>query len=406
MRGGHLDAVSRTQVTGWAANSEFPDRRLELRVLVNGVEIGRTVAGRPRQDLAALGKYGDGRHGFAFAFPEPLAIDRDHTVSVHFPDMRVLPNGERVIARDPDAPAPARTQAAQAALQQDTGPDPILVTAPGRSGTTYLMSCLAASPQVVVAELVPYEVRLLSYYAAAFGVLTAPADTERSTHPDKLEGDGFHIGFNPFTGPQYANAFRGRAALDYYHQNWVPAHLGAALADTVREYYRRLAVDRGRGEVSLFAEKNNNLHRPTRLFVRRVFPRMREIVIVRDPRDVLCSHVSYFTSSQDKAFNQLSHSCRQLSALADTANASLFVIRYEDMIRGDADSFARLSAFLGADVAPVQSEDGQAMFSRHGTSSTPEASIGRWRRDLPPPLQARTAQDWAGFLDKFGYALA
>jgi hypothetical protein len=403
MRGGHLDAVSRTQVSGWAANSEFPDRRLELRVLVNGVERGRTVAGRPRADLANLGKYGDGKHGFAFAFPEPLPADQDNTISVHFAaDMGLLPNGERVIPRDPSFVA-AAPSAGAANAGDDAGPDPILVTAPGRSGTTYLMNCLAAAPQIVVAELVPYEVRLLSYYAAAFAVLTAPADTERSTHPDKLEGDGFHIGFNPFNGPQYAHAFRGRAALDYFNQNWVPQHLGAALAGTVREYYQRLAVDRGKGSVAYFAEKNNNLHRPTRMFVRRVFPRMREIVIVRDPRDVLCSHMAYFDSSQDKAFHQLSHSCRQLATIHGNAGPELCVIRYEDMIAGDPATFSRVSGFLDATVAPVETEAGGEMFRKHGTSDTPAASIGRWRHDLPAEMRARSSQDWGEFLDRFGY---
>ena len=41
-----------------------------------------------------------------------------------------------------------------------------MVTAPGRSGTTLLMGLLAKSPAIVAAELVPYELRLISYYSA------------------------------------------------------------------------------------------------------------------------------------------------------------------------------------------------------------------------------------------------
>ena len=438
MRGGHVDAISRIQVSGWAADSDHPDRQLELCILVDGVEAGRTLAARPRQDVTALGKYGKAGHGFAFVFARALSDDRDHTVSVRFADdLRVLPNGERLVLREggqqaalprpitlEDAwPAPERVSAESAPgsdrdqAKHDPGPRaaagggadspaPILVTAPGRSGTTFLMSCLAASPQIVVAELVPYEVRLLSYYAAAFGVLTAAADTEHSTHPDRLEGDGFHIGFNPFTGPQYAHAFRNRAPLEDFHRNWAPARLGAAFADTVREYYRRLAADRGKGAVPYFAEKNNNLHKPSRMFVRRVFPLVREIVIVRDPRDVLCSHMAYFSSSEDKAFTQLSHSCRQLASLADNEGGDLCVIRYEDMVRGDAETFELLSKFLGATVQPVESKAGEKMFTQHATSDTPEASIGRWRRDLPPEIRERSGRDWGKFLEKFGYDLA
>ncbi len=393
MRGGHVDSITQVSVSGWAADDAEPGTRLELRVAVDGQEAGRVLAERPRRDLAALGKYGDGAHGFLFTFPAPLSVFVDHNVTVSFPDGTTVPGGDRVV----QASAKTDWDAEQ--------PGPILVTAPGRSGTTYLMSCLAASPQVVVAELVPYEVRLLSYYAAAYAVLTAPADAERSTHPDHLEGDGFHIGFNPFTGPQYAHAFRKQASLRRFNEDWAPSRLGAAVADIVRQYYRLLALDKDKSKVRFFAEKNNNLHRPTRLFVRRVFAGMREVVIVRDPRDVLCSHVAYFESSQDKAFDHLSHSCSQLTAIHAEAGADICIIRYEDMIRGEPATYARLGTFLEAEIAPVRQEASEKMFAQHATSGSPEASIGRWRTDLPENLRARCAETWGGFLSLFGYDL-
>ncbi len=394
MRGGHVDSITRATVAGWAADDSDPDAQLELRVAVDGQEAGRVFAERPRRDLAALGRYGDGAHGFLFTFPAPLSAFQDHRITVSFADGMAVPGGERLLSGEDRAPVEAEQ------------PSPILVTAPGRSGTTYLMSCLAASPQIVVAELVPYEVRLLSYYAAAYAVLTAPADTGHSTHPDRLEGDGFHIGFNPFTGPQYAHAFHKQASLRHFHEDWAPARLGTAVADIVRQYYRLLATDKDKSAVRFFAEKNNNLHRPTRLFVRRVFSGMREVVIVRDPRDVLCSHVAYFDSSQDKAFLQLSHSCSQLTAIKAEAGPDVCIIRYEDMVRGDAATFARLGAFLRAEIGPVRKEAGERMFAQHATSFSPEASIGRWRTDLPGSLQMQCAQTWGGFLQLFGYDAA
>ena len=407
MRGGHVDAVSRTGVSGWAADDARPNERLKLCVRVGGREVARLIADRPRRDLAALGRYGDGAHGFSWVFAEPLASGTDHQVSIHFADdLSVLPQGERQVPRNTPTPQAAPDAAAQSAAGHGEGPNPILVTAPGRSGTTYLMSCLAASPQIVVAELIPYEVRLLSYYAAAYGVLTAPANLERSTHPDRLEGDGFFVGFNPFTAAQYAHAFNNRETLDELNQVWAPSRIGAAMADIVREYYRRLALDRGKGAVPFFAEKNNNLHRPSRMFVRRVFATVREIVIVRDPRDVLCSHIAYFSSGEDRAFSQLSHGCRQLSALADAAGGALHVLRYEDMVRSDARTFANLSTFLGVEVAPAAPGSSEKMFAQHGTSASPETSIGRWRHDLPDAIRTRATKDWAGFLERFGYDLS
>ncbi len=49
---------------------------------------------------------------------------------------------------------------------------------------------------------------MLSYYATAYHILTAPADLNRSTHPDKLEGNGFFVGFNPFSDDEYKSAFQ------------------------------------------------------------------------------------------------------------------------------------------------------------------------------------------------------
>ena len=425
MRGGHMDAVTRTSVSGWAADSLAPDTRLMLRVEVDGREVGRVLAERPRKDLAALGRYGDGAHGFLFNFGGALQAGQEFAISVRFDDGTLLPNGVRLLEGGPleeaaepvlsaAASAPAPALAGAVALANPTKAakgvapasgfttSPILVTAPGRSGTTYLMSCLAACPRVTVAELVPYEVRLLSYYAAAFQVLTAPADTERSTHPDRLEGDGFHIGFNPFNGAQYDHAFRGQASLRDFQTEFAPARLGQAFADTIREYYNRLAADQGK-DALFFAEKNNNLHRPTRLFVRRIFGIVREVVIVRDPRDVLCSHMAYFSSSQEKAFHQLSHSNRQLAALAEESGADLCVIRYEDMISGDVATYRRLQDFLGVALMPVQGAAGERMFAQHGTSASPAASIGRWRTDLPAGVRVQCHEHWAPFLARFGY---
>jgi hypothetical protein len=282
---------------------------------------------------------------------------------------------------------------------------PILVTAPGRSGTTLLMGLLARSAAIVAAELVPYELRLISYHAAAWNVLTSPADLERSTHPDHLEGDGFHIGFNPFHSPQYAHAFRSAAPIRDYFDDFAPAQIAANAALLIREYYRRLADDRGKSGARFFAEKGNNLHKPTRQFTRHAFGHIREIVILRDPRDVLCSHMAYFSSSPEKAFNQLTHASKQLLAIRAEQRSDIHVLKYEDMVRGEPRCFAALSAFLGTTISPEVGEMGEKVFRQHATSASPEASIARWRTNLPDDLQTRCATNWAEFLDAFDYSL-
>jgi len=40
----------------------------------------------------------------------------------------------------------------------------------------------------------------------------------------------------------------------------------------------------------------------------------------------------------------------------------------------------------------------------HGTASSPEASIGRWRIDLSPELLATIEETFGDLLHEFGYA--
>lgn len=402
MRGGHVDAISRRVVAGWAADPEQPGDRLTVTITVDGQTLGEVVADRLRNDLASLGRFGDGRHGFSFEYPEPLDTAREHVVRVAFPDGKLLPNGEQRLPAAAQAAAPVAREAGAAAA----GLLPVLVTAPGRSGTTLLMGLLARAQGIVAAELVPYELRLISYHAAAFAVLTGPGDFERSTHPDRLEGDGFHIGTNPFNTQAYGGAFRRQAVMRDFYDGFVPVQVAESARVQIDEFYRRLAADRGKTGVKFFAEKGNNLHKPTREFARRAFGKLREIVIVRDPRDVLCSHMAYFSSSSDKAFTQLSHSCRQLMAIRAEGRHDTHWLHYENMVRRDAATFAALSKFLGVTIEPDLGEAGSKVFAKHATSVTPEASVARWRNNLPAELKQRCATDWGAFLTEFGYALS
>jgi hypothetical protein len=425
MRSGHVDAVSRRTVSGWAADANRPNAALTVSIIVDGAFVADVTADRPRQDLARLGRYGEGKHGFLFTFPEPLAPEDDHTLIVRFAeDGQRLPNGEHRIPGALPAPPPVEVIATpaepafapaphgaiaggngQAASNKVMDLAPILVTAPGRSGTTLLMRILARSPAIVAAELVPYELRQLSYYSVAFNVLTQAADLEQSTHPDRLEGDGFHIGFNPFHSQQYANAFRAAAPVRDYFDQYVPDRLATSMRDLVHTFYQRLAQDKTKLNARYFAEKGNNLHKPTREFTRRMFGRVRELVILRDPRDVLCSHVAYFSSPPDKAYAQLTHASRQLLAIRAEQREDIHFLKYEDMVRGDRACFAALSAFLDTDIRPDEGDEGQDVFARHGTSVSPAASIGRWRVHLSPEQRSRCAEEWQRFLNTFGYAL-
>ena len=201
-----------------------------------------------------------------------------------------------------------------------------------------------------------------------------------------------------------ASAFRNDTVREAYFSKFVPNRMARCARDLITEYYRAMAQDHGKTQARFFAEKGNNLHRPTRMFTRRAFGETRELVIVRDPRDVLCSHMTYFGSTPEKAFSDLTGSVRQLISIHGEHRPDIHMLRYEDLVRGDAACLAALSAFLGTPIAPAPAQDAQRVFRAHATSPSPAASIGRWQTDLPEPTRTRSTQEWSSLLTLFAYA--
>ncbi len=280
---------------------------------------------------------------------------------------------------------------------------PILVTGPGRSGTTLLMGTLARVPQVCVADLIPYEVKLLSYYATAYRTLTAPADHARSMNPDSLMRDQFSVGFNPFNNDTFNSVFRDKSRAEDFFKNFVQAEIRRSFANLIVEYYSRLADDQGKIAPFYFAEKSNDIAPWPRQFARVAFPRIKELVLFRDPRDLYCSRKAFFRYDAERALAEVTHTYRTLADILDEGGADLLAISYESLILRPIDSLRKLSIFLGIPVRALDADEQRALFSGHGTSGTPNASIGRWKTDMTPHEKAVCQEAWVEFLPQFGY---
>ena len=125
---------------------------------------------------------------------------------------------------------------------QDVMLRPLPVTATGRSGTTLLMH-RPRSVEIVLADLFPFEIKLLTYYGGALVILTTASGASRRFRLDQLK-DRYHLGLNPFHHPDFKFGLpeRGDTA-----QVLRPAHRGAAASDVpqYRRSFRFLAVSRG-----------------------------------------------------------------------------------------------------------------------------------------------------------------
>jgi hypothetical protein len=384
---GHVDRIGPDLVSGWAAETENPDSVEEVIIYVDGKRAARIPCDRLREDLRDLRSYGDGRHGFRWE-PSPPLTELLGGITVRFARTAgIVPHGERTFGGNTDL-------------------TPILVTAPGRSGTTLLMQRLSQAPQVCAAEIHPFEVRLISYWATAVQTLTAPADHEHSMHPDRLEGDGTKVGSNPFSDPEYAQVFRERARATDYFEAYMPRQLQDTARTAIREYYQRIGDDRQKTGASFFAEKSNNLLRSTREFARGLFPDLKEIVLIRDPRDLLCSQLAYFRRELDDILREITQSSRELLRIKEQEADALLLLKYEELVLDPQAALSRIAAYLGIkEMSECTDPQEHLAFKAHGTSRSPEASVGRWKRELSPEQSSSCNNVWRTFLSDFGYEI-
>jgi hypothetical protein len=86
-----------------------------------------------------------------------------------------------------------------------------------------------------------------------------------------------------------------------------------------------------------------------------------------------------------------------------TEEGTLFV-RYEDLVFDQEKTFAEVFQFLGIEATTAVEEDSAGdTFTRHGTSASPERSVGRWRTDLSVQELALCLDKFGGFIQEFGY---
>ena len=88
------------------------------------------------------------------------------------------------------------------------------------------------------------------------------------------------------------------------------------------------------------------------------------------------------------------------------------LVRYEDLVLSPEKTLAGIFEYVGlaSDSAVVQgilqraSQDASEM-RQHRTALSPAASVGRWKNDLSPALQAACTGAFGDILQEFGYEI-
>ena len=139
------------------------------------------------------------------------------------------------------------------------------------------------------------------------------------------------------------------------------------------------------------------------------YPKAREIFLVRDFRDMVCSMFAYNAKTglvgfgykdakndEDFCERKREEAFRFLKSWKSHSR-NAYLLRYEDLVLHPAETLQSTLDYLGLDSsqatvermlqqAATSHQEGQQF---HQTASNPRASIGRWRADLPPALQAK-----------------
>jgi hypothetical protein len=191
--------------------------------------------------------------------------------------------------------------------------------------------------------------------------------------------------------------------------------------ERVERLYARVAAAQGRPEAAYFVEKYRADAVPE--LVLELYPGAREVMLVRDFRDMLASMFAYNTkrgragfrrdqavSDRDYVMNEVGVSVAALADAWRRRGGTAHLLRYEDLILQPEDTIQALLAHLGLDagaqgVAPMlaslQSRDGGS--EGHRTVTDPLESIGRWRQDLSDEVAAACAEALGPSLETFGY---
>lgn len=203
--------------------------------------------------------------------------------------------------------------------------------------------------------------------------------------------------------------FRTPGILPEKYTEQIARSMLATMQPFVREFYGRAV--QAFESCAFFGDKVlgvNDLE-----FAVRWFPDALFVQLVRDPRDVVASTYAFSRKQamtwDDAEFRvrveHMAHFLRESDRLL--AGRQRLFVRYEDLIAALPMHAERVFAFLGLHIDPgverFLASQADALFRRHGTSTSPQASIGRWARDYTDEQKQIAADALGAELARLGY---
>jgi hypothetical protein len=396
------------EVQGWVLGRSEPVSAIEL--VHDDIVLLRAPVSLERPDVAANHPHAPAAGSSGFYVPvSTLNFPRDFEFAV----CAVLPGDTRVELATVRGRRPPLRSSFEPGLQ------PLMVTTTGRTGSTALVQLLAAHPRVVAYRPFEYEPRVATYWTDLLRALSEPAGYGRQlSHARNLNNRWWWIGAQfPMPPPRVEDEV----------QRWIGHEqlesLTSFCQNSIEAVYERAATAAGVKSPLYFAEKYLPTVTPSLMW--ELYPSAREILLVRDFRDMVSSILAFDArrgfrrferidaESDEEYVLRIGHkwSRRLLESWTARKDRS-HLVRYEDLVLRPADTLDALLAYLrleGNDGARELMLEALATTTpqaeAHRTASSAQSSIGRWRVDLPPPLKRACEVAFGPALEAFGYQL-
>jgi len=323
----------------------------------------------------------------------------------------------RAILSDGGAPTIATIRGSREPLSSDHRPrlQPAMINCVGRSGTTWLAWLMGAHPELVAFEPFSRETRVSTYWATVLQQLGAPNSYLAQFDP-----------VSPLTGRWWL----GDSGVDRRITR------DGAVARWLGVERLRLLAGQCQQQIDRFYRENAEAGAATRYFVEKfspsqtipdllgeIYPGAREVILVRDFRDMFCSIRAYVAKRGGSGFrwgeaeSEIDYVRTTLRGLASgllrrwrRRQGLAHLVRYEDLVLEPNRTLTALAEYLEIDAGAATIESMLGRASRalpgkdgHPTAPDPTSSVGRWRHELSPEVEDALATTLAPILEAFGY---
>ncbi|HUO10878.1 MAG TPA: sulfotransferase [Phycisphaerae bacterium] len=398
---GYQGAEHQLEIGGWVFGGQFPATEVVLYDH-QGIEILRTPCSIRRYDGAGKVSNAVEQNG---GFWLPMSIVANQC-ELRYTLVAILGNGAHI-------PFANLVIKANTLCEYQSAIAPLLLTSLGRTGSTWVIGLLARHPQIIAIDPQHFDPRVATYWSGIIAGLAQPQSYMQMTTPGAMHSRGWWLG-SPLS---FKSNPPQDALLNYLHGTGVESIADFGLRQ-IEGLYQHLRSSQGRDAPRYYVEKF--VPRIERLTLRNLCPGAREVVLVRDPRDVICSALAFnkkrgyqsfgreAVQSDEEYVRWFKGSVESLANLLDSSARPVHLLRYEEIVRSPREGLRGLCRFLELDgsdatIDYILKERSEEVLKDHRTTATPAESIGRWETDFTPAMRTAAREALDPLLLKLGY---